>query len=98
MAYIHKGMQGKIGEVKYNGQLVREIHVYINSSDFPDCQMIMMPQADNQHQTERVPITEELWQKIGECLGYKFKRYSEKGSRQNHPELVEKCKEALKSQ
>jgi len=36
MAYIHKGMQGKIGEVKYNGQLVREIHVYINSSDFPN--------------------------------------------------------------
>ena len=40
MPYIHKGMQGKIGEVKYKGQLVREVHVYINSSDFPDCQMI----------------------------------------------------------
>ena len=78
MGYIHKGMQGKVGEVKYKGELSREIHVYMNSSDFPNCHIIMMHQSDNQHQTERVPITEELWQKIGECLGYKFKRFPDK--------------------
>lgn len=77
MGYIHKGMQGRIADVKDKRGFIREIHVYLNSSDFPNSHILLMP-AIGEFEGERVPLTEEIWQKAGECLGYKFKRFPNK--------------------
>lgn len=71
MTFYHNSYQGKIGEAKDKKGNNREIHVYRNSSDFPDKEMIILVGNDI-NDTERVPINEEIWQRIGVCLGYKF--------------------------
>jgi hypothetical protein len=77
MGYIHEGMNGEIGKVKRRDGTIHELHIYPDSKDFPDFNMILLV-GNNEHiQAERVPINEELWQKIGVCLGYKFKRWKD---------------------
>ncbi len=84
LGYVHKGMQGKIGEVKDRKEEVFEVHVYTNSSDFPKLNLLLLHSKDGDlKKRERVPITEEIWQKAGECLGYKFKRVAKKEVKHN---------------
>ncbi len=67
--------QGVIGEAKRKNKEIQEVHVYANSSDFPGFNLVLLC-AKGEFETERVPINEEMWQKIGVSMGYKFKRTS----------------------
>lgn len=77
MTYIHEGMQGKVGEAKHKNGVIHDILVYRNSSDFPGYHIIVLSRMSETALTERVPITEEIWQRIGTCLGYKFRKAKE---------------------
>lgn len=66
--------QGKIGEVKRHTGEIQPIYVYVTGSDFPDYEMVIMGEHYPKFDTERVPINEKLWQKIGVALGYKFRK------------------------
>ena len=65
--------QGEIAKVIRNEGTEHSLHVFINSSDFPDYDIIVMG-ANGKFEVERVPINEEIWQKIGESLGYRFRK------------------------
>jgi len=68
----NKDYQGEIAEVIHKSGKKRYIHVYKNSSDFPECEMVLMTSAGEGEPTERVPITEEIWRAVGQSLGYRF--------------------------
>lgn len=89
MVYIHKGYNGKIGIAKRNSREIQEIHVYTNSSDFPGYNIIVLCDTNKKLGTERVPINEDLWQIIGECFGYKFRKIKNKDIAENCCKEVE---------
>lgn len=69
-------------KLKYQGELMPVIRhngssqmicVYANSSDFPNYDLVTLCENKQQgYPTERVPINEELWRRIGQALGYRF--------------------------
>jgi len=78
MGYIHEGYQGEIAKAKRKKGQEQEVHVYKNSSDFPEFNIISLV-ASGEFTTERVPINEDIWRAIGKCLGYRFVIRKKKG-------------------
>ncbi len=66
--------QGKITDVQRGNGTRQELFVYTHSSDFPDYDIIMIGNTDQNKLTERVPINEEIWRKIGLSFGYRFRK------------------------
>ncbi len=69
---IKKDYQGELAEVIYRTGKKRFIHVYRNSSDFPQYEIILMISDGDGHLPERIPINEDIWRMIGKALGYRF--------------------------
>ncbi len=64
-------MVGEITKVKRNDGTEHLLCAYLNSSDFPDYNIIVMG-ASNKFPAERVPINEDIWREIGKSFGYRF--------------------------
>jgi len=63
--------QGEIADVKRKGGVEQKVFVYHNSFDFPNYDILLLAMS-GKYLTERIPINEEIWRKIGKSLGYKF--------------------------
>ena len=65
--------QGEIATVVRGSGVKQTVNVYVNSKDFPNYDLIILCEdAEHKLPTERVPMNEEIWRKIGKALGYKF--------------------------
>ena len=69
-----KKYQGELMPVLRRDGTSQMVLVYANSSDFPDYDIIILGEnKEKGFPTERIPMNEELWRRIGKALRYRFR-------------------------